>query len=213
MSPASGRIGEFEVMRKLRAVLKRSSSGLGLAAAFVGVFSSSKVPHERDAVRRVLLGTPVDTAFACVTQGEGSSSELLRFVSKLASVSSSEASRSAEKLSSMFDKWTLLKEKSEMEKKVMAFRGTIVSVVAGVVVGMLATIAPAIANFQVSLTTPQPLSSFSPYEGAIFLLPSGICLGLFLSPRRPYVNALLSLASFAGVVYFLGPLANFSLAP
>ena len=54
-------------------------------------------------------------------------------------------------------------------------------------------------------------SGFSPYEGAIFLLPSALCLGLFLSPRRPYLNVVVSLTAFAGVVYFMGPLASFSL--
>ena len=46
------------------AVLKRSSRGLGLAASFVGVFSGSKDGAERDAVRRILLGTPVERALA-----------------------------------------------------------------------------------------------------------------------------------------------------
>jgi len=200
-------------MRRLRAVLKRSSRGLGLAAAFVGVFSGSKEQAEREAVKRILLGTPVERAFAGLIREESSSGELLRFISAIARVSSLEASRGAEKLSSMFDRWTLLKERREMEKKVMAFRGMIVSVVAGVVVGMLASLAPVISGFQISLgtTPPQPPTGFSPYEGAIFLLPSALCLGLFLSPRRPYLNVVVSLTAFAGVVYFMGPLASFSL--
>ena len=45
----------------------------------------------------------------------------------------------------------------------------------------------------------------------MFLLPSALCLGLFLSPDRPYVNVAISLLAFAGVVYFLGPLTSFSL--
>jgi len=200
-------------MRRLRAVLKRSSRGLGLAAAFGGVFSGSKEQAEREAVKRILLGTPVERAFAGLIREESSSGELLRFISAIARVSSLEASRGAEKLSSMFDRWTLLKERREMEKKVMAFRGMIVSVVAGVVVGMLASLAPVISGFQISLgtTPPQPPTGFSPYEGAIFLLPSALCLGLFLSPRRPYLNVVVSLTAFAGVVYFMGPLASFSL--
>ncbi|MDA4116272.1 MAG: hypothetical protein OK442_06935 [Thaumarchaeota archaeon] len=203
---------ELELMRSLRAVLKRSSRGLGLAAAFVGVFSDSKDGAERGAVKRILLGTPVEMAIAGLVKESGSSGELLQFIATLAKVSSAEASRGAEKLSSMFDRWTLLKEKRAMEKKVMAFRGLIVSVVAGVVVGMLSTLAPVISTFQITLgTAPQAASGFSPYEGAAFLLPSAICLGLFLSPQRPYVNVAVSLVAFAGVVYFLGPLASFSL--
>jgi hypothetical protein len=204
---------ELRVMRRLRAVLKRSSSGLGLAASFVGVFQRSKDDRERDAVKRILLGTPVAMAFASLVRGSGSSGELLLFISSLARISSSEASRGAQKLSAMFDRWTLLKEKREMERKVMAFRGMIVSVVAGVVVGMLSTIAPALANFRISLgTVPPPVASgFSPYEGALFLLPSALCLGLFLSPGRPYLNVVVALLAFAGVVYFLGPLMSFSL--
>ena len=205
---------ELELMRRLRTVLKRSSRGLGLAAAFVGVFSGSKDGAERDAVKRILLGTPVEMAFAGLVKDSGSSGELLQFIATLAKVSAAEASRGAEKLSSMFDRWTLLKEKRAMEKKVMAFRGLIVSLVAGVVVGMLSTLAPVISTFQITLgTAPQAASGFSPYEGVVFLLPSALCLGLFLSPRRPYVNVAVSLVAFAGVVHFLGPLASFSLGP
>jgi len=199
-------------MRRLRAVLKRSSRGLGLAAAFVGVFSGSKDSAEREAVKRILLGMPVERAFASLMKEAGSSGELLRFIATLARVSSADASKGAEKLSAMFDRWTLLKEKRAMEKKVMAFRGLIVSVVAGVVVGMLSTLAPVISTFQITLgTAPRPASGFSPYEGAVFLLPSALCLGLFLSPQRPYVNVAISLLAFAGVVSLLGPLASFSL--
>jgi hypothetical protein len=101
-----------------------------------------------------------------------------------------------------------------MERKVMQFRGLIVSTVSGVVVGMLSTLAPVISNFQISLgTTPPPAPGFSPYEGAAFLLPSAIALGLYLSPRRPYANVAVSLAAFAGVVYLLGPFASFGVGP
>ncbi len=204
---------ELEVMRKLRTALKRSSRGLGLAAAFVEAFLESKNGEERDAVKRILLGTPVEAAFAGLISDKGSSGELLRFIASLARVDSSEASRGAERLSPMFDRWTLLKERRAMEKKVMQFRGLIVSTVAGIVVGMLSTLAPAISNFQISIATaPPPSAMFSPYEGAAFLLPSAVALGLFLSPRRPYLNAAASLAAFAGVVYFLGPFASFSAA-
>jgi len=218
VSPRAGATAtakELDVTRRLRTVLKRSSRGLGLAAAFVGVFSRSKDGAERDAVRRILLGTPVDRALAGLMKEAGSSGELLRFVGTLARISSLEASRGAERLSALFDRWTLLKEKRAMEQKVMAFRGMIVSVVAGVVVGMLATLAPVISGFQIALgtTPPQATSGFPPYEGALFLLPSALCLGLFLSPRRPYIDVAASLLAFAGVVYFLGPLATFSLGP
>jgi len=81
-------------------------------------------------------------------------------------------------------------------------------------VGMLSSLAPVISNFQISLgTAPRAASGFSPYEGAVFLLPSALCLGLFLSPHRPYLNVLVSLAAFAGVVYFFGPFASLSVGP
>lgn len=203
---------ELEVMRKLRAVLRRSSKGLGFSASFVGVFSSSKDGRDREAVKRILLGTPVRTAFQGLAAETGSSSELMLFMASLARISSLEASRGAEKLSSMFDRWTLLKEKKAMERRVMAFRGIIVSTVAGIVVGMLSALAPVISGFQITLgTAPHAAVGLSPWEGAAFLVPSALCLGLFLSPRRPYVNVAMSLVAFAGVVYFLGPLASFSL--
>jgi hypothetical protein len=211
--PPANATSEFEMMRKLRTVLKRSSRGLGFAASFVGVFSSSREGAEREAVRRILLGTPAEQAFEGLLS-EGGSGELLRFIAALARVNSVEASKGAERLSSMFDRWTLLKEKRAMEQKVMRFRGLIVSTVAGVVVGMLSTLAPLISNFQISLDTPVlPAGGFSPYEGAVFLIPSALSLGFFLTPDRPYLNAVTSLAAFAAVVYFLGPLASFSLGP
>lgn len=202
---------ELEAMRRLRAALKRSSRGLGLAASFVGVFSASRERSEREVVRAILRGIPVEMALAGLISENSSSGELFRFIAGLARVDSLEASRGAERLSSMFDRWTLLKERGAMERKVMQFRGYIVSAVAGVVVGMLSTLAPVISNFQISLgTVPQAAAGFSPYEGAAFLLPSALCLGYSLSPERPYLNAAVSLAAFAGVVYFLGPLASFS---
>lgn len=209
---SAGASADLEVMRRLRLVLKRSSRGLGLAASFVGVFSNSKDPQELDAVRKVLLGAPVERALAGLGGRGGSSAELLRFVAALSRIDSSEASKDAERLSALFDRWTFLKERRAMERKVMAFRGTIVSVVSGVVVGMLSCLAPVISGFQLSLgSSPPAPAGFSPYEGALLLLPSAICLGIFLSPQRPYVNVAVSLAAFAGVVYFLGPLASFSL--
>lgn len=212
-APPRGTTKELAVMRSIRSVLKRSSLGLGLGASFVRVFSSSDDGRERDAVKKVLLGIPVEKALGGLA-GEGTSSgHLLRFVLTLARVSSSEASRGAEKLSSMFDRWTMLRERRTMERRVMAFRGTIVSAVCGVVVGMLSTLAPVLSGFQLALGTPIPHPvSFSPYEGAVFLLPSALALGTFLSPKRPYVDALVSLAAFAGVAYLLGPMASFSLA-
>jgi hypothetical protein len=201
-------------MRKLRAVLKGSSRGLGLAASFVRVFSESRKGRERDAVKRILLGSPVENAFAGIFSEDSSSGELLRFIAALARIDSSEASKGAERLSSMFDRWTLLKERRAMERKVMQFRGFIVSAVAGVVVGMLSTLAPVISNFQISFgTTATAVSGFSPYEGAVFLIPSSIALGIYLSPHRPYLDVAISLATFAGVVYFLGPFASFNLGP
>jgi hypothetical protein len=215
MKPASTTTAtELEVMRRLRAVLKRSSRGLGLAASFVGEFSSSRDRRERDSVKKILLGTPVEMAFPGLVSESSSSGELLRFIAALSRVNSLEASKGAERLSSMFDRWTLLKERRAMERKVMQFRGLIVSTVAGVVVGMLSTLAPVLSNFEISLgTAPQAVPGFSPYEGAVFLLPSALCLGFFLSPHRPYVNAMVSMAVFVGVVYFLGPLTSFSVGP
>ena len=77
---------------------------------------------------------------------------------------------------------------------------------------MLSTLAPVISNFQISLgTNPiSPSPAFTPYEGAAFLLPSAIALGLFLSPGRPYVNVRSPSCAFVGVVFFLGPFASFS---
>ena len=55
---------ELEMMRKLRTVLRQSSRGLGFAASFVGVFSSSKDAREKGSVTRILLGTPAEQAFS-----------------------------------------------------------------------------------------------------------------------------------------------------
>lgn len=206
-------VTELQVMRKLRAVLKASSRGRGLAASFVDVFSESRVEREREAVKRILLGTPIETAFSGLVSESGASGELLRFIGLLGRINSAEASRGAERLSSMFERWSLLKEKRTMERKVMQFRGMIVSTVAGVVVGMLSTLAPIVSNFQISLSSVAPVTpTFSPWEGGVLLFPSALALGFFLSPERPYFNVAASLAAFAGVVYFLGPLASFNLA-
>ena len=205
---------ELEMMRRLRAVLKRSSRGLGIAGSFVSVFVGSKQEMEREAVRRILLGTPVGPAFAGLMSETSATGDLLKFIAAQAKVSALEASRGAERLSALFERWTHLKEKRVMERKVMEFRGLVISTVAGVVVGMLSTLAPLISDFQLSLgAAPHVTSGFVPYEGAVFLVPSALCLGLFFSPRRPYFFVLLSLAAFLGVVYFFGPVASVGLSP
>ena len=210
----TGASEELAVMRKVRSVLKRSSLGSGLGASFVRVFSSSRDARERDTVRRVLLGTPVERALATLAGERGSSGDILKFVVALARVSASEASKGAERLSSMFDRWTLQRERRVIERRVMAFRGTLVSAVSGVVVGMISSLAPVLSGFQLSLGAAAPTASgFSPYEGAIFLLPSTLGLGMFFSPQRPYVDALVSLAAFVCVVRLFGPLASFGLGP
>ena len=142
---------ELEMMRRLRAVLKRSSRGLGIAGSFVSVFVGSKQEMEREAVRRILLGTPVGPAFAGLMSETSATGDLLKFIAAQAKVSALEASRGAERLSALFERWTHLKEKRVMERKVMEFRGLVISTVAGVVVGMLSTLAPLISDFQLSL--------------------------------------------------------------
>ncbi len=200
---------ELELLRRLRAVLKCSSRGLGIAASFVAVFAGSKHPAEREAVRRILFGTPVATALDGLASGTSATGDLLKFIAAQARVSALEASRGAEKLSSLFERWTMLKERRVMERRVMEFRGLVISAVEGVVVGMLSSLAPLISNLQLSFgAVPQAASDLIPYEGALFLVPSTFCLGLFLSSRRPYLLVLLSLAAFLGVVYFFGPAAS-----
>ena len=205
---------ELEMMRRLRAVLKRSSRGLGIAASFVTVFAGSKQERERETIRRILLGTPVGPAFAGLASQASATGDLLKFIAAQAKVSALEASRGAEKLSALFERWTMLKEKLVMERKVMEFRGLVISTVAGVVVGMLSSLAPLISNFQLSFgAAPQVTSGFVPYEGAVFLVPSTLCLGLFFASHRPYLFVLVSLAAFLGVVYFFGPVASLGLNP
>jgi hypothetical protein len=203
---------ELETMRRLRAVLRRSSRGLGIAGSFVTVFARSKERRERGAVRRILLGTPVGLSFSGLVSDRGPTGDLLKFIAAQSKVSALEASRRAEKLSALFERWTLLKEKRVMERKVMEFRGLVISTVAGVVVGMLSSLAPLISSFQLSFgSAPHVVSGFVPYEGAVFLVPSALCLGLFFTSRRPYLFVLLSLAAFLGVVFFFGPMASVGL--
>jgi hypothetical protein len=213
---ASGltRATERDFMRRLRAVFKRSSQGSGIAASFVTIFSHSRHPRERESVRRILLGSPVGPAFAGLMSEAGAASDLLKFIAAQSKMSASEASHGAERLSSLFERWASLNEKRDLEKKVMEFRGLVICTVAGVVVGMLSSLAPLVSNFKLSFgATAQVASGFVPYEGAVFLIPSALCLGFFFSSRRPYLFVGLSLAAFLGVVYFFGPTASVGLNP
>ena len=205
--------GTFGTIDLLRTVLRRSARGMGVAASFVGAFLESEDEKARDAVRRTLLGTPLEQSIGGLAADWGEAGDLLRFVVTQSRVDAVEASRSAERLSALFERWAHLKERRAMEMKVMEFRGLIVSAVAGVVVGMLSTLAPFVASFQATLTLTGavPTPSYSPYEGGLFLLPSAVFLGLYLSPRRPYLHVALSLAAFGAVTYFLGPLTEFGL--
>ncbi len=201
---------QLEMIRCVRTALRRSSWGLGVAASLVAALAQKRDRRVRGAVRSVLLGVPIERAFSKLMSSQETGGELLSFLVTQAKMDSALAARDAAQLSSLFERWAILRERREMEERVMGFRGAVVSVVAGVVVGMISCLAPLLSSFQSAFSAAADAPSFSPYEGVVLLLPAAISLGFYLSPRRPYLDCALSATSFFLVVYFLSPLTSFT---
>ena len=203
---------EFERIHKLRTIVGYSARGRGVAGAVLLTFASSEKREERDAARRLLLGMPLEKAISKVLSSGGGAWALLGYLASESRVSSIEAGRRAEKLTSYFERWAQLKREMLMEERVIEMRAHILSTVLGAVVSLFSSLAPLISSIQIGtargLATSGSPGSL-PFLGIGFSLVSSVFLGLYLSPKRAYLDPLLSTISYIIVLSATAPLNNF----
>lgn len=204
---------DLSLMERLRQVLRLSSRGKGVAASVVETFRESGRRGEMEMVRGILLGHPVGEAMRSLESdrkgGDTYTRDLMLYVVEQAKVDAAEASKRADKLTTLFEHWIWMKRQRAMEQKVMETRSIIVSAILGGVTAMVSSLAPVLSTFQLSLSETQPYapaSAYSPYWGILFVLPAASFLGLFFSARRAYLNVLAAGLAYLVVTYFFGPL-------
>ncbi|MGD0637588.1 MAG: hypothetical protein ABSA72_06075 [Nitrososphaerales archaeon] len=198
-SPDLGRMG------KLRRVLRLSAQGKGIAASIVDSFRESTVREESEMVRQILLGSSVEQSVDTLVSRDDHSREILLYVVSQAKVNAVEASRRADKLTSLFEHWVWMKQQRVIEQRIMETRSILVSGILGGVTAMISALAPVLSSFQLTLGA-QPAPASTSYLGILFVLPAASFLGFFFSPRRAYVNVAVSVAAFVLVTYFFSPL-------
>jgi len=198
-SPDLGRMG------KLRRVLRLSAQGKGIAASIVDSFRESTVRAESEMVRQILLGSSVEQSVDTLVSRDDHSREILLYVVSQAKVNAVEASRRADKLTSLFEHWVWMKQQRVIEQRIMETRSILVSGILGGVTAMISALAPVLSSFQLTLGA-QPAPASTSYLGILFVLPAASFLGFFFSPRRAYVNVAVSVAAFVLVTYFFSPL-------
>lgn len=199
---------EFDRIRKLRRIIGYTATGKGVAGAVASTFGSSDERDEREAARKILLGIPLEKALHKILSSGGGAWALLMYLANESRVNSIEASKRAEKLTSYFERWAQLKGERAMEQKVIETRAHILSTVLGAVVSLFASLAPIISSIQIGAATAPSPSGSLPTLGVAFSLVSSIFIGLYLSPKRVYLDPILSTTSYILVFVASGPLAN-----
>ncbi len=196
---------ELVRMGKLRQVLKMTAHGKGMAASIVETFRGSRVEEEREMVRQILLGNPVEQSVAGLISVNDHSREILLYMVNQAKVNAVEASKRADKLTSLFEHWVWMKQQRVVEQKIMETRSIMVSVILGAVTAMISALAPVLSSFQLTLGATPGAPSPS-YLGIMFVVPASSFLGVFFSPKRAYLNVAVSVVAYLLVTYFFTPL-------
>jgi len=196
---------ELARMVKLRQVLRLAARGRGIAASIVETFRESPVHEENDMVRRILLGNPVERSAADLISRNDHSRDVLLYVVNQAKADAVEASRRADRLTSLFEHWVWMKQQRIVEQRIMETRSIMVSAILGGVTAMISALAPVLSTFQLTLGS-QPQTAAPSYLGVLFVAPAALFLGFFFSPRRAYLNLLVSVVAFGLVSYFFTPL-------
>lgn len=198
---------DLSLMGRLKQVLRYSSHGRGIAASIVETFAESQKEDEKQMVRRILLGCPVEESLSPLASKNGQTGELLQYVVEQAKVNAAEASRRAEDLASLFERWIWMKHQRAIDQKILETRSIMVSGILGGVTAMISSLAPVLSSFQISLTSPPATAlTYSPYLGIIFVLPGASFLGVFFSRRRAFLNVAVAALAYLLVSYFFGPL-------
>lgn len=203
------RSAELARMERLRQVMRLSASGKGVASAVVETLRASSREDDAAVVRSILLGRPVEEAVRPLLSVKDHSSDLVAFLVEQAKLDAPEASRRAETLRALFERWVRAKQSRLTDQRIMETRSLMVSAILGGVTAMVSAIAPVLSSFQLSLTeAPSTAAPPSPYLGLLFVMPGAFFLGLFFRPRRAALNLAVSVCAYVVVAYLFSPLVS-----
>lgn len=207
------KVSELARMDRLRAVMKLSSRGRGMGASLVETFGESDSEEEQKVVRSILLGHPVDESTAELLKTGGHARDLLSFLVQQAKINASEASRRADRLASLFEHWVRAQQARIVDQRILETRSIMVSAILGGVTAMVATIAPVLSSFQLTLSADGTAAlaagtaiGYAQYLGLFFVVPGSFFLGLFFSPRRALLNVAISCTAYLFAAYLFAPL-------
>ena len=198
---------ELTTIYSLRRVLESAGEGMGMAHSLVKELRNLH-PSGCETARLLLLGHPLNISLRPLTECESEEvSMLASLIVSAPSSSTASIGKNGEAFARTLEGWVRARENGKLEQKVHRFRSMITSVVLGAVTAMIASLGPLVGDLDLTGVT-HPSSTALLYGAAGFAAIGSAMLGLFMSGRRFYANAAVSLLAFAAVSYLATPLAN-----
>jgi hypothetical protein len=187
------------------------TKGRGVSSSVVSAFSESRDREENSVAREILLGVPVGDALSRLKAVDRAILPLLNYLKTESRVSAMETGKSAQRLIEFYEHWLEAKERREVERRVMALRAHMTSAILGAVTAFIATLSPLLGSLQffLSAARPDPLPML--ITGGVMAGVSSFFLGLYMNPRRPYVDFVICMVCYYLSYSFVSPLLNFSL--
>ena len=194
----------------LKKVLESASEGMGMAQSVARELRRDESPG-RESARLVLLGYPLAVALRpLIESGCEEVSMLASLIVSAPRSSSVIIGRSGGMLASTLERWVKAKESGKLQQKALRFRGLVTCGVLGAVTAMVASLGPLVGTLDFTGAS-QPAGSTTLLFSAAGLTGVSSCmLGLFMSGRSFYLNAVVALGVFTLVSTLASPLTNVS---
>ncbi len=194
---------DMALLQAMRRVLEQVSHGKGISSSLVEELGSI-APEGKEVARRVLTGLPLGMALRPVSSSSQEVALLAALVEHSPNGSSSWMGRSGEGVSAVLERWVKSRENRRLNARVMAFRGMLTSCILGAVAGVLAALGPVLGSL--SFESPPPPRPSLPYAAAAMAVASSAMLGLYLAPRRAYLNVMATGLVYAAAWLAMSPL-------
>ena len=201
--------GEFAALQSLREALGMMADGRGASGALVVALRDSRGTDQ--VARETLLGKPPRAALRPLLSSGGREAALLAsLVAGSESGDSELMGRRGEELSRVIEGWLEARAARQLEQRVLAFRGLLVSAVLGGLCAMVSTLAPLLGGLPGQGGAPPDIGALQAWAGTMAVA-SASMLGLFTSRRGAALDAVAAVVAFILVASSVGPLA--ALAP
>ena len=194
----------------LRKVLEAIASGRGLSGSIVAHLGSIR-PEGREASRRILCGFSPRVSLEPLRNSSCYEvSALAMLIENSRDGDVTRVGRAGGGISDVLERWVKLRENRRMQSRVMGFRGVVIGGVLGAVAAMVAAVAPVVGSFAVASDPP----AHWPYltvAAAAMSVAASLMLGLYLSPKRAYLNVGAAMTAFAVSWIAASPLSTVQL--